>query len=67
MPKNVNPNKYKKEVKTFNIELGNDVWCQEIYPTGIDDLVQIYLINDKNKQIFVVTWNLMLNREHSNF
>ena len=43
------------------------MWVQDIFATGIDDLIQIFLINDITRRLFVVTWNLQLNREHSNF
>ena len=43
------------------------MWIQDIFATGIDDLVQLLLINDVTKRLYVITWNLQFNREHSNF
>lgn len=31
--------KTSKKPKDFNIDLGHDVWIQDIYATGIDDLI----------------------------
>ena len=56
-----------EEVIEFNIDFGTEIWIQDIFATGIDDLVQIFLINDVTKRIYVITWNLKFNREHSNF
>ena len=51
----------------FNIDFGPEVWIQDIFETGVDDLIQIFLINDYTKRIYAITWNLQFNREHSNF
>lgn len=51
----------------FNINFGSEVWIQDVYTTGVDDLIQFMIINDQQKRIYVITWNLQLNREHSNF
>ena len=53
--------------RNFNINFGSEVWIQDIFSTGIDDLVQIFVINDVIKRLFIITWNLKLNREHANF
>ena len=58
---------FKPKPKEFNIDLGAEVWIQDIFATGIDDLIQIFLINDITKRLYVITWNLQFNREHSNF
>ena len=58
---------FKAKPKPFMIDFGTEVWIQDIFPTGIDDLIQIFLINDITRRLFVITWNLQLNREHSNF
>ena len=59
--------KYNADPVDFNINLGSEVWVQNIYSTGVDDLVQLIIINDDIKRHYVLTWNLQLNREHSNF
>ena len=49
---------FKAKPKKFNLDLGTEVWVQDIFATGIDDLIQIFLINDITRRLFVVTWNL---------
>ena len=66
LAKNYN-NIMKEEVKDFNVDFGTEVWIQDIFATDIDDLIQIFLINDMTKRLYVITWNLQFNREHSNF
>jgi len=51
----------------FGIEPGAEVWIENIYATGIEDLVQLFIIDDAQKRLFIITWNLQLNREHSIF
>ena len=57
----------KEKFDYINIDFGTEVWIQDIFETGIDDLIQIFLINDYTKRIYAITWNLRFNREHSNF
>ena len=66
LPRQVN-GLLRAKPKPFNVDFGAEVWIQDIFPTGIDDLIQIFLINDITRRLFVITWNLQLNREHSNF
>ena len=44
--------------KDFRINFGSEVWIADIYSTGVDDLVQIFVINDILKRHFIITWNL---------
>jgi len=30
----------------FNINFGSEVWIQDVYTTGVDDLIQFMIIND---------------------
>ena len=69
--------KYKKVQTTYKNEqlpdypsrikmnLDNELWIQEVMSTGVTDLVQFILIDDNEHQLFIVTWNLVKNREHS--
>jgi len=30
-------------------------------------LIQLFIIDDANRRLFIITWNLQSNREHSMF
>jgi hypothetical protein len=49
---------YNAKPVNFNIDFGKEVWIQHIYSTGIEDLVQIFVIDDAAKRHYVITWNL---------
>lgn len=51
----------------FDISPGAEVWIENIYSTGIEDLIQLFIIDDANRRLFIITWNLQNNREHSMF
>lgn len=51
----------------LNIDLGTQVHLQQVTQTGVLGLLQFFLINDQEKIIFVITWNMNLNREHGLF
>lgn len=55
------------EAKPLNLDLGTQVHLQKVVHTGVDCLLQFFLINDTDKLIFVITWNMQLNREHNLF
>ena len=44
---------------------GAEVWVDHVYTTGVEDLVQIFIMDDRKRLIFILTWNLQFNREHS--
>ena len=48
----------------FDINPGAEVWIENVYSTGVEDLIQLFIIDDANRRLFVVTWNLQSNREH---
>jgi len=52
-------------VQKINFNLGPDVWIDGIYATYYEDLVQFVVIDDANKRLYLITWNLDHNREHS--
>lgn len=56
-----------KQARTFNLDLGKNVWLQNVYQTHVEGLLQFYVINDEAHQIFAITWNMELNREHNLF
>ena len=51
----------------FAITPGAEVWIENVISTGVNDLIQLFVIDDVNRRLFVITWNLQLNREHSLF
>jgi hypothetical protein len=51
----------------FAITPGAEVWIENVISTGVNDLIQLFVIDDVNRRLFVVTWNLQYNREHSLF
>lgn len=51
----------------FDISPGAEVWIENIYSTGVEDLIQLFIIDDANRRLFIITWNLQNNREHSMF
>lgn len=58
---------YATEAIKFEITLGAEVWIENCFPTGIEDLVQFLVIDDANNRVYIITWNLQNNREHSLF
>lgn len=58
---------YKTSSIPFAVAPGAEVWIENIYPTGITDLVQLFIIDDANRRLYIITWNLQSNREHSLF
>lgn len=53
------------KINKINLNLGPDVWIDGIYTTFFEDLVQFVVIDDNNKRLYLITWNLEHNREHS--
>lgn len=51
----------------FEITPGAEVWIENIFATGIEDLIQLFIIDDANLRLYIITWNLQSNREHSMF
>lgn len=51
----------------FSITPGAEVWIENVISTGVNDLVQLFIVDDVNHRLFVITWNLQFNREHSLF
>lgn len=51
----------------FEITPGAEVWIENIFSTGVKDLIQLFIIDDANRRLFIITWNLQSNREHSMF
>lgn len=51
--------------KSFNLTLGPSVWLQSCYLTGVEGILQLFLIDDEKMRIFIITWNMEVNREHS--
>ena len=51
----------------FDVAPGAEVWVENVFSTGIEDLVQLFIIDDVNQRLYIITWNLQLNREHSLF
>lgn len=51
----------------FSITPGAEVWIENVISTGVNDLVQLFIVDDVNHRLFVITWNLQMNREHSLF
>lgn len=51
----------------FSITPGAEVWIENVISTGVNDLVQLFIVDDVNRRLFVITWNLQFNREHSLF
>jgi len=58
---------YKTDSIHFNVAPEAEVWIENIFATGIEDLIQIFIIDDLNHRLFILTWNLQYNREHSLF
>jgi len=58
---------YKTEAIDFQLTPGAEVWIENIFATGIEDLIQIFIIVDTQNRVFIITWNLQFNREHSMF
>lgn len=56
-----------KVEKDFAFELGPKVWLQNVYLTGVEGIVQFYAINDEQRHVYVISWNMELNREHTLF
>jgi hypothetical protein len=42
----------------FDINPGAEVWIENIYSTGVEDLIQLFIIDDMNRRLFIITWNL---------
>ena len=59
--------RYAMESIDFAITPGAEVWIENVFATGVEDLIQLFIIDDANNRLFVITWNLKLNREHSIF
>lgn len=38
---------------------------QACYLTGVEGILQLFLIDDEKMRIFIITWNMEVNREHS--
>lgn len=55
------------ESQDFALELGPEIWIQDFYQTGVMDLIQLLVLDDVNQRLFIITWNLTNNREHSLF
>ena len=51
----------------FSVSPGAEVWIENIYSTGVEDLIQLFIIDDANRRLFIITWNLQNNREHQMF
>jgi hypothetical protein len=51
--------------KLFNLTLGPNIWVEACYATGVEGILQLFLIDDEKQRLFVVTWNMEVNREHS--
>ena len=58
---------YSTETIDFAIHPGAEVWVENVFSTGVEDLIQIFLIDDEHRRIYIITWNLQHNREHSLF
>ena len=58
---------YATESINFEITPGAEVWIENVFATGVEDLIQLFIIDDANNRLFVITWNLEHNREHSLF
>lgn len=52
------------KINRINLNLGADVWIDGIYTTAFEDLVQFVVIDDNNRRLYLITWNLEHNREH---
>ena len=55
-----------KSIK-FAVDPGANIWIENIFATGIKDLIQLFLIDDVERRVYIITWNLHFNREHSIF
>ena len=42
----------------FGFEPGAEVWIENIFATGIEDLVQLFVIDDALHRLYIITWNL---------
>jgi len=42
----------------FEISPGAEVWVENVFSTGVEDLVQLFIIDDANRRIYIITWNL---------
>ena len=51
----------------FQLTPGAEVWIENIFSTGVEDLIQIFIIDDSTRRLYLITWNLQSNREHSLF
>jgi len=49
---------YKTSSLNFAVAPGAEVWIENIFATGIEDLIQVFIIDDANRRLFIVTWNL---------
>lgn len=51
----------------FALDPGAEVWIENVFTTGVEDLIQLFIIDDSNRRLYIITWNLQNNREHSMF
>ena len=58
---------YETSSINFEITPGAEVWVENVFSTGVEDLIQLFIIDDANFRVFIITWNLQSNREHSLF
>jgi len=58
---------YSTKAINFEISPGAEVWIENVFTTGVKDLIQLFIIDDANRRLFIITWNLQSNREHSMF
>jgi len=42
----------------FAVDPGAEVWIENIFSTGIEDLIQLFILDDVARRIYIITWNL---------
>ena len=42
----------------FDITPGAEVWIENVFSTGVKDLIQLFVIDDANRRLYIITWNL---------
>lgn len=58
---------YATQSIKFEVTPGAEVWVENVFSTGVEDLIQLFIIDDVNLRLFIITWNLKSNREHTLF